>query len=282
MSFVLTVASVAAICFAVWLLWANKALELNTHSVVSEKIPKPFDGYRIVHISDLHSEVFGKGNSKLTNTVKEAKPDIIVITGDIVDCRRYLDCKQTNIDRAVDFLKKAVKIAPCYYVTGNHEAYLTEEKRKELERRITETGTEILHDKETVIKRGNDKISLVGMDDWQYTVLMDTEEAVTEQPSGHCDSDTFRILLSHRPEFFDIYKSVGVDLVLAGHAHGGQMRIPFAGGLYAPDQGFFPEYVEGMYCEDGTYMVVSRGAGNSIIPLRVNNRPEVIVAVLKC
>ena len=95
------------------------------------------------------------------------------------------------------------------------------------------------------------------------------------------EETVFTILLSHRPELFPVYAAHGLDLVFSGHAHGGQMQIPFVGGLIAPNQGFFPKYHSGLYTEGSTNMIVSRGIGNSLIPLRVNNRPEVIVAELK-
>ena len=97
----------------------------------------------------------------------------------------------------------------------------------------------------------------------------------------HTEDDVFTILLSHRPELFDIYADHGMDLILSGHAHGGQFRLPFIGGLVAPNQGLFPEYDAGIYTEGNTNMLVSRGVGNSILPFRINNRPEVILIELQ-
>ena len=152
----------------------------------------------------MHNAEFGEENAHLLNILSESKPDIIAITGDLVDAQH------TDIDTALSFVEKADRIAPVYYVTGNHEASLP-----------------------------------------QYDELKTGLEAA------------------------------GVDLVLSGHAHGGQFRLPLIGGLVAPNQGFFPKYDAGLYTDGGTNMVVSRGLGNSIIPLRFNNRPEIVLVELK-
>lgn len=262
---------------AVWTVWGNTALELNSLTVSSERLPEGFDGYRIAHISDLHNTQFGEDNAKLIGMLRESNPDIIAITGDLIDSRN------TDIDIALRFVEKAVEIAPCYYVTGNHEARISDYDR--LKAGMTEQGVVILEDEAADVELNGATITLFGVDDpsFQTDYLSGDNETVMksklERISG--EENKFTVLLSHRPELFEAYADSGVDLVLSGHAHGGQFRLPLLGGLIAPNQGLFPEYDSGLYVRSNTNMVVSRGIGNSIVPLRFNNRPEVVLIELK-
>lgn len=261
-----------------WILWGNTALELNTYTVKTDKIPEDFNAFRIAQVSDLHNTEIGEGNKKLLSLIEEAKPDIIAITGDLIDSRK------TDIDLAVDFAEKAAKIAPCYYVTGNHEAR-TPAVCSELKSRLEEKGIVILDNKKLSLKRGDSSISLVGLADPSYDAyLMYTDEetaAGSRLQELMLERDGYTVLLSHRPELFGLYSESGADLTLSGHSHGGQIRLPFIGGVLAPNQGFFPEYDGGFYTDGATDMIVSRGIGNSIFPLRVNNRPELVIAELQ-
>lgn len=261
-----------------WILWGNTALELNTYTVKSDKIPEAFHGFRIAQVSDLHNTEIGKNNEKLISLLTEAKPDIIALTGDLIDSRK------TDIDLAVDFAEKAAKIAPCYYVTGNHEAR-TPAVCSELKSRLEEKGIVILDNKKLSLKRGDSSISLVGLADPSYDAyLMYTDEetaAGSRLQELMIERDGYTVLLSHRPELFGLYSESGADLTLSGHSHGGQIRLPFIGGVLAPNQGFFPEYDGGFYTDGATDMIVSRGIGNSIFPLRVNNRPELVIVELQ-
>ena len=273
--YIVLVAVLAALM--IWIAWGNTALERNTYTITSSRLPESFDGYRIAHVSDLHNAQMGKDNEMLLTMLREAEPDMIAITGDLIDSRN------TDVDIAFQFVQKAVEIAPCYYVTGNHEARISE--YEELEARMASVGVVILKDISTEIRIGEDTITLIGVDDpsFQTDYLFGDSEAVmsSKLTALHTDGDGFTILLSHRPELFEIYKSHDIDLVLSGHAHGGQFRLPFIGGIVAPNQGFFPKYDAGLYKEGHTNMLVSRGIGNSILPFRINNRPEVLLVELK-
>lgn len=130
------------------------------------------------------------------------------------------------------------------------------------------------------IEKADSKIQLLGIEDPDFVEGM-YEKAIPEIISEELNSDNYSILLSHRPEYFDQYVQMGTDLVLAGHAHGGQVRIPFIGGLIALNQGLFPNYTAGLYHEKNTDMIVSRGLGNSIVPVRINNTPELMIVELK-
>lgn len=263
----------------VWTAWGNTALELNTYTVTSDALPEAFDGYRIAQVSDLHNAEMGEDNEKLLAMLREAEPDIIVITGDLVDSH------DTDIEVALRFAEAAVGIAPCYYVTGNHEAALHEADTAAyatLKEGLIQAGVTVPENERVLLERAGQSLSLIGVEDPNFD--LSTEDSVAMRETLQTltgDGEAYTILLSHRPELFDVYVESGVDLVFSGHAHGGQFRFPLIGGLVAPDQGLFPTYDAGIYAEGSTCMVVSRGIGNSIIPFRFNNRPEVVLIELK-
>ncbi|MBE7033291.1 MAG: metallophosphoesterase [Ruminococcaceae bacterium] len=264
------------IMFLIWVLWADKALTVREFEISDIKIPTSFNGFRIAHISDLHNTSFGKDNIKLLEKLRDASPDIIAVTGDIIDSRR------TDIAVAEEFITEALKIAPVYYVTGNHESRVT--SFDGLLSFMENAGVVVAENKSIRLYRGNASITVCGISDPNFTAgdFQGYEEAVVDTSLGKLTrNEDFTVLLSHHPEFFKLYVQHGFELVLSGHAHGGQFRLPFVGGFIAPGQGPFPEYDSGLYREKGTSMIVSRGLGNSIIPLRFNNRPEIILITLK-
>lgn len=272
----ISVISAVLIMLIIWVAWSNKALELNSYTISTDKLPEVFNGFRIAQVSDLHNAEMGKDNEKLISMLVDAEPDIIVITGDMIDSRN------TKVDVALDFVEHAVKIAPCYYVTGNHEARVDE--YSDLKDGLLELGVIVLEDARAEIELSGEIITLIGVGDpsFQTDYLFGDDETVMKSKLDELTSedDGYTVLLSHRPELFDTYVESGVDIVFSGHAHGGQFRIPFVGGVVAPNQGVFPKYDAGIYANGNTNMVVSRGVGNSIIPFRVNNRPEVILIEL--
>lgn len=243
-----------------WVIWGNVTVGLSNCHVNEENLPAVFDGYRIAHVSDLHNSWLWE---KTIARLKEAEPDIICITGDMIDC------KKTNVEAALSFAAEAVKIAPCYYISGNHENNVSQEVRDELLSGLTVLGVTVLNDDEVILEKEETQIALVGHK-WGDDVTV----------GELWEFNGYRILLSHRPECFADYVAGNYDLVLSGHAHGGQVRLPFIGGLFAPGQGIFPEYDSGLYTEGRTDMIVSRGIGNSSFPIRFYNRPEVILIVL--
>ena len=254
------------IFFSIWILWGNRALQITEYEVKSSNIPEGFDGVTIVQISDLHNAEFGKGQEELLSKIEQCEPDMIAVTGDLIDSNR------TDVDIAMEFIEGAVKLAPVYFVTGNHEIW-AQAAYEELAERMETAGVVLLDSQLCEIEKDGDRISLQGVKDASTVIKENVGAAADEEPA-------FTILLAHRPELFDAYVEADMNLVLTGHAHGGQFRIPFIGGLIAPDQGLFPQYDEGMFVENNTHMIVSRGLGNSVFPFRVNHRPEIVVVRL--
>lgn len=263
--------------------YQNRHLETTYYTYKAEQLGADLEGYRIVQISDLHNVKFGKNNQKLVDRIRECEPDMIVLTGDLVDSNH------TNVDRAVQFVDEIVKICPVYYVTGNHEYWLEKSEYDELMDGLVSVGVVILDNQVVEISRGDAKFRLVGLDDRSLAdgtleaLLSDEsirnnqaeqkEETADNEDSGEKE---LTVVLAHEPQYLARYAGTGVDLVLSGHAHGGQFRLPFVGGIVAPDQGFLPEYTAGEYYMNGTEMIVSRGLGNSVIPVRLFNYPEIV------
>ena len=259
----LSVLGAVLLALVIWLIWGNTTLEQTVYTVKSQRLPESFSGYRIAQVSDLHNTKFRPFNETLLAMLADSKPDLIAVTGDLIDSRR------TNVAVSVNFMREAVKIAPVYYVPGNHESRIPNDYAK-LKAAMDALGIVILESKSLLWEQTGESITISGLFDPAFGIS-------TPNPTA----EGFHLVLCHRPEIFDWYVRREFDLVLTGHAHGGQFRLPFVGGLYAPEQGFFPVYDSGIYTQGATTMVVSRGLGNSIFPFRLFNRPEVVVAVLE-
>lgn len=258
-----------------WLYWANGAIQKTTYRIESNRIPEAFDEYKIIHISDFHNARFGKGQKKLLKKLEEGAPDMIAITGDLIDSNH------TDIEAAMELIRASVKIAPVFYVTGNHEAWSA--SYGVLKEQLLEAGVTILENDAVLIEREGEQILLAGVEDPDFShSYREANVILKEKLDGiRKEGDYYRVLLSHRPECLDTYVKEGYDLVLSGHAHGGQVRIPLVGGIVAPNQGLFPRYTEGLHEKGKTNMLISRGLGNSVVPLRINNRPEIVQIILQ-
>ena len=257
--------------------YQNNSITINEIEFKNDNIPDSFKGYKILQISDLHNKEFGKEQEKILEKINNINPDIIVFTGDLIDSNN------TNVDVAMKLINKVINISPIYYISGNHEAWST--SYNELKSKLEDSGVIVLENEKTNLIKGRDTIDIIGLSDTsfinsdllEYAGNVKTEKLLNTLSEN---SSNFKILLSHRPELFDTYSNSSVDLVFSGHAHGGQFRLPFIGGLVAPDQGFFPKLTEGIHTSNNTTMVISRGLGNSIIPIRLFNRPELVVVTL--
>lgn len=259
--------------------WQNNGLVVTKMEYKNDRIPGGFQEYRIVQVSDLHNKEFGQGNAHLLDKLRECQPDIIVVTGDLIDSRN------TNITVAVRCTEQMSEIAPVYYVPGNHE--YNSGQYAALKEELVAAGATVLDNSGLILEREGDQIALMGLADTAFFEYSNDYMAGSNDTFAREVADLateyqgmFTILLSHRPEKIKLYAHQNIDLVFSGHAHGGQFRLPLLGGLVAPDQGLFPKYTSGLYELDGTGMVVSRGLGNSIVPLRIFNRPELVVVKL--
>ena len=247
-----------------YLFWGNTSIGVSCYEVAAPGLPEEFSGFTIVQVSDLHNTQFGPENSRLLGRIAEESPDLIVLTGDLIDSNR------TDLAVALDFAQRAAALAPTYFVQGNHDRKAYDE----LKTGLTAAGVTVLDNEAVTLERGGAVLPIIGLTDHSTTPVDESLTALAGEFSG------FPLLLSHRPEFFGHYAGAGAGLVLSGHAHGGQFRLPLIGGLYAPGQGVFPTYDAGLHALGSTQMIVSRGLGNSSFPLRLNNRPELVVVEL--
>ena len=263
---------------AVWIFLYinNNWIQTSTYIIETERVPPAFDGLTIVQLSDLHDATFGDKQSKLVEKVRKINPDLVFITGDFIDSNRY------DLQNSLDLVEQLTTFTSVYYVTGNHEVAIN--KVDEIKDALTSLGVRVMANEAEMLTRDGNAIAIMGIEDPLMRSTEIPEVVVGESLDRAMEQippQTYKLLLSHRPEVFDVYINKEVDLVFTGHAHGGQVRIPGVGGLIAPGQGWFPLYTAGKHTTGITNMVVSRGLGNSIMPFRIFNRPEIVVMTLK-
>ena len=262
-------------------------LEVTKYVVENKKVPKEFDGYNIVQISDLHSKLFGENNKKLIQKIKSLNPDIVVVTGDLIDG------ENNNYNVALDFMKEISKLYRVYYIIGNHEQKSLIKKYKDEYKdyfnKLHQIDFVNLDNNKVEIVKGDSNINLYGLTVPYscYKYLFDNQETTSididflEEKLGKVDREQFNILLAHTPFYFDAYEKWGADLTLCGHVHGGVVRLPFIGGLLSPDRKFFPKYDLGKYEKNNSTMIVSKGLGGSKVLIRINCKPEIVSIKLK-
>lgn len=254
----------------------NKKVKITHFEIENKKLPKEFNGYRITLCTDIHNESY-LNKDTFFKQVEATSPDIILISGDFIDSRH------TNFDISLAIARRLVTIAPTYYVTGNHEYRIKEFPMFELN--LKEIGVYVLRNEVIKLQRGDSSVTLIGVDDPHFISKnighQNESKALNKLLDELKTNDDYTILLIHRPEFFEDYYQHKISLALCGHTHGGQIRIPFVGGLIAPHQGFFPKYDAGYFCKGDTQMLISKGLGSSSFPLRVNDQPELLEISLK-
>ncbi len=251
---------------------SNTRLVTDGFTLGNSNLPQGFEGMRIVHLSDLHAKRFGDGNSELLEAVRAASPELICVTGDMVDGER---AEQEPYVR--ELMEGLTSIAPVYFVSGNHE--WASGWARELFKILEEYGVTILRNEYTVYGRNGDTIVIAGVDDPnglrdQKSPAELVEEIRAQQPGKYV------LMLAHRDDGLEMWSELGVDAVLCGHAHGGLIRLPFTDGLFAPGQGWFPTWTAGIYTQGGTQMLVSRGLTGSHMVPRLFNNPEVVSVTL--
>lgn len=255
--------------------WDNSALKTDRFSLSSTRLPAAFDGSVIVQLSDLHGKVFGDGNEALLRSVRAEEPDLIVVTGDLVDART-----EHPLEYAARLGGALCAIAPVYYVTGNHE--WAARQAEDLCAALEEAGVVCLRNETVPLERDGARILLSGLDDPNAYADQKTPEEVTAELLEQYGEDDFRLLLAHRNDrFVSEYYRLGYDLTFVGHAHGGVIRLPFTDGLIDTHMSLFPSYTAGFYSVEGARVLVSRGLGNVYPSVRLFNRPEIVSLTLR-
>lgn len=266
-------------------------LQITHFQVSSSKIPKSFDGYKILQLTDLHGKQFGVGNSELLEKINEIKPELIVFTGDMIN---------SNNDFEQVFLALGAELAlkyPVYCISGNHEDRMAINKSKNkkfnrLKKALAEKGVHYIDNQKVELKKSGAVINLYGLNcPLRYYAADFRRRKNKTQPLhpnnitkliGEANKSKYNLMLMHIPFYFEGYAAWGADLTLCGHIHGGLIRLPFFGGLLSPDITFFPKYDAGRFDKDGRTMIVGRGLGGSgRLKIRVNNPPEIVVVTLK-
>lgn len=262
----------------------NRKLVITRYQIKDSLIPKAFDGYHIVQLSDLHNASFGKQNEQLINQIRELAPDIILITGDMIIGKPGL-----AVDFAADTVNALCEIAPVYFSMGNHElraSIYTDtygDMWKNFEGRLS-SEVYLLLDAKTQLQKGEDFIHLYGLNltPELYRRLIKTPmpENYLTSLFGECAPKEYHILMAHNPEYFKEYAAWGANLTFSGHVHGGMIRLPLLGGVISPMIHFFPKYDKGLFTNDNKYMILSGGLGNHTFKFRVNNLPEIVSVTL--
>ncbi len=280
---------------------ANQKIYITEYEILDEQIPTAFDGYRIVQVTDVHSIRSQEQADLLYTRVAAEEPDAVVITGDLVDSTYYTEeneaLKAGTSDKmagqdTVDFVARLTEKYYVYFVYGNHEMILLDDvDNNPFKLAMEEIGVIFLNNEGVKITKDEESIYMLGIQD-PSTLYKDSDYAEYESHTERINAmmknvmalkedDLYTIVLSHRPEYFSEYAKYDADLILTGHAHGGQVRLPGIGGLYAPGQGWFPEYTDGFWTEKETTMIVGRGIGNSVEVPRVFNPPEINTIILR-
>lgn len=262
----------AALLAAGFLLWGNCSLQTTETALVSPALPPAFDGLRIVELADLHGRVFGRGSRRLLAAVRRAEPDLICIDGDLFD-------ERTDLAMLPPLLRGLCAIAPVYYVTGNHEWRVP--GLRGILAQMRACGVTVLQDDWRVLRRGEDALIVAGTDDPCGPAERKTPAELIADIRAEAGEAAFLLLLAHRNDQLPQWSALGVQAVLAGHCHGGVVRLPFVGGLFGTDRRLFPAWDAGLYRQGETALYVSRGLGYTNVHFRLFNRPEVAVIVLR-
>lgn len=263
----------AILLAALYLRWENASLQISRYDAAFTHLPENFDGCRILLLSDLHGAAFGQDNEALFSAVAAEQPDLIALLGDLID-----EDTPDPLRYAAETAARLSAIAPTYYVTGNHE-WATGGVR-ELKQTLEENGVTVLSNEYLLWEREDEAVVIAGIDDPNGFADQKTPEALAAELYADL-GDPFWLLLAHRNDkFASQYSLLGADLVLSGHGHGGVIRLPFTDGLLGTQHNLFPSYTAGLYEENGSALLVSRGLGNVGITFRVFNRPDVAVLTL--
>lgn len=278
----------------IWNIYWNGTIVVHTYVHNSQNFPEAFKGFRMVQLTDIHSVRNEAQGQLIYEKTASQNPDIICITGDLVDSKYYAVHGAEGENLTLKLIKQLVELAPVYYVYGNHEMILLDDPQRNTFRVALENaGVNIINNEAVILEKENEeaKIYIAGIQDPStlykdlnfayYDTNAERMEAMLDEVMQGVEEEDFLILLSHRPEYLELYDQYEIDICLSGHAHGGQFRIPFIGGVYAPGQGFWPRYTVGVYKTEDLELYVGTGIGNSVIPVRIFNPPEILTIVLE-
>lgn len=278
------------------LIYNNASLKVTTYKQFLDDLPEDLNGFNIVQIADLHNTSFGVNQKRLLKKIKFLNPDIVVFTGDLIDYNRFDEDIKKNSVPALELIKglKDLNI-PMYMVYGNHETKFKPDPDNHMFMKLVQTlGVKLLNSNYVEIHKGTNTLNLLGIHDPYMFIDNNKKEhrannysdlnklhgnilnKELETLTSKIDNEALNILICHRPELLNVYSKYPIDIVLTGHAHGGQFRVPFIGGLYAPHQGKLPKYTSGVHTKNNTNLIISKGLGNSTFPIRLNNRPEIV------
>lgn len=269
--------------------YETDTLEITSYEIENTKIPTEFNDFKIIQISDLHNKSFGKNNKRLIEKIDSQNPDIIVITGDLVEG------DNKNFYVALNLIDELTKKYKVYHIIGNHEQKSLIKKHGELYKtyfkELTKKPIIDLDNEKVKIEKNGKYINLYGLiiplEYYPYFFKnyknkdIGLDECFISNNLGDINKNEYNILLAHTPFFFEDYEKYGVDLILAGHVHGGIIRIPGLGGLLSPNREFFPKYDFGKYDKNNTTMLLSKGLGGSKVLVRLACKPEIVSITLK-
>lgn len=262
----------------------NRRLVVTRYQIKDFLIPAAFDGFHIVHLTDLHNASFGNRNEKLIQSIRKLKPDIILITGDMIIGKPGMD-----VTFAAHTINALCEIAPVYFSLGNHELRVSiytdtygdmwTDFKKNL---IPEVH--LLLDEKAEVQKDGERIFLYGLnltpELYQRLIKATMPSDYLTSLFGTCNPEQYHIFMAHNPEYFKEYTAWGANLTFSGHVHGGMIRIPLLGGALSPMIHFFPRYDKGLFTDNNKYMILSGGLGNHTFKFRVNNLPEIVSVTL--
>lgn len=260
-----------ALAAVLLILDSTNTLSVTGYEIYDTLIPEDFDGFKIVQLSDLHGAEFGKGNVRLTDAVRREKPDIIVITGDIIS-------DADDLPTAAGLVNSLTEICDVYFISGNHDFGSGE--IAQLSDILDAAGIKYLRNEYVLLEKGEGSIVLAGVEDpnsWEG--MIDPAELAKRIASA--EPDKYSILLAHRNYWPERYPELPVKLILCGHGHGGIVRLPGIGGILSTERTLFPEYDAGLFRSGDYSMIVSRGLGNSVPIPRLFNCPEIVSVTLR-
>jgi len=256
----------------------NMLITVSKYEIKSNKIPKKFDKFKIVHLSDFHS--YGNDNIKIVEKINDERPNIIVMTGDMVS--KY----DVNFEKFLNLAEVLSKKYEIYYIVGNHEIRLRKDDLNLIMKELHKFGIKVLNDEKVTLIRGNESINIYGIDiPLSYYKIINKPLNIGEIINvliNKCNENEYNILLAHNPLLFPEYAKYNVDLTLSGHIHGGMIRLPFIGAILSPERKFFPKYSSGVYEINNKKLLVSRGLGHSRPGIRLFNKREIVSITLNC